>query len=95
MKKYLPPCEREFTSFPPRLSESLCSVDGTCTTSHASAGIETFQEKKEKEKVFSFSFFKKISIPLRLQHSYCGRRLCCNLGGIEMFQENKNKNKNK
>jgi hypothetical protein len=54
-----------------------------------------FQEKKEKEKVFSFSFFKKISIPLRLQHSYCGRRLCCNLGGIEMFQENKNKNKNK
>jgi hypothetical protein len=45
MKKYLPPCEREFTSFPPRSSKSLCSVDGTCTMSHASAGIEMFQGK--------------------------------------------------
>jgi hypothetical protein len=46
MKKYLPPCEREFTSFPPRSSESLCSVDGTYMTSHASVGIEMFQGKK-------------------------------------------------
>jgi hypothetical protein len=45
MKKYLPPCEREFTSFPPRSSKYLCSVDGTCTTSHASIGIEMFQGK--------------------------------------------------
>jgi hypothetical protein len=48
MKKYLPPYERELTSFPPRSSESLCSVDGTCTTPHASTGTEMFQGKKLK-----------------------------------------------
>jgi hypothetical protein len=30
-----------------------------------------------------------MSIPPRLQHSCRPRRLCCNLGGIEMFQEKK------
>jgi hypothetical protein len=43
MKKYLPPCEQELTSFPPPPSESLCSVGGTCTTPHALAGTEMFQ----------------------------------------------------
>jgi hypothetical protein len=43
MKKYLPPYERELTSFPLRSSKSPCSVDGTCTTPHASAGTEMFQ----------------------------------------------------
>jgi hypothetical protein len=48
MKKYLPPYERELTSFPPRSSKSLCSVDGTYTTPHASARTEMFQGKKIK-----------------------------------------------
>jgi hypothetical protein len=43
MKKYLLPCERAITSFLPRSSESLYSMDGTCTTPHALAGIEMFQ----------------------------------------------------
>jgi hypothetical protein len=43
MKKYLPPYEREITSFPPHSSESLYSMGGTCTTPHASIGIEMFQ----------------------------------------------------
>jgi hypothetical protein len=54
MKKYLPPCEREFTSFPPRSSKSLYSVDGTCTTSHASVGIEMFQGKIKIKIKFKF-----------------------------------------
>jgi hypothetical protein len=48
MKKYLPPYERELTSFPQRSSESLCSMDGTCTTPHALARTEMFQGKKKK-----------------------------------------------
>jgi hypothetical protein len=43
MKKYLPSRERELTSFQPRSSKSLCSVDGTYTTPHASVGTEMFQ----------------------------------------------------
>jgi hypothetical protein len=50
MKKYLPPFELEFTSFPPRSSESLCSVDGTCTMPHASVGTEMFQGRKKINK---------------------------------------------
>jgi hypothetical protein len=42
MKKYLPPYERELTSFPLHSSESLCSVDGTYMMPHASAGTEMF-----------------------------------------------------
>jgi hypothetical protein len=49
MKKYLPPCERELTSFPLYSSESLCFVDGTYTMPHASAGIEMFPGKKIKK----------------------------------------------
>jgi hypothetical protein len=45
MKKYLPSCERELTSFPPHSSESLYSMDGTCMTSHASTRTEMFQGK--------------------------------------------------
>jgi hypothetical protein len=48
MKKYLPPYEQELTSFPQHSSESLCSVDGTCMTPHASTGTEMFQGKKKK-----------------------------------------------
>jgi hypothetical protein len=55
MKKNLPPYERELTSFPPHSSESLCSVDGTCTTPHASVGTEMFQGKR----FFIFYFFSK------------------------------------
>jgi hypothetical protein len=54
MKKYLPPCERELTSFPPRLSKSLCSVDGTCTTPHASTGTEMFQGKNINKNKFGW-----------------------------------------
>jgi hypothetical protein len=56
MKKYLPPYKRELISIPPHSSESLYSVDGTCTTPHTSVGIEMFQGKKKKK-------FKKNSIP--------------------------------
>jgi hypothetical protein len=129
MKKYLPPYERELTSFPPRSSKSLCSVDGTYTTPHASArtemfqgkkiknskkiqshrgfsivvmddgyattlvGLKCFKKKKKKQNKKKFEKIQKNSIPPRFQHRCRGRRLCCNLGGIEMFQENKIKNK--
>jgi hypothetical protein len=53
IKKYLPPCERELTSFPPRSSKTLSSVDGTCTMPHASTGIEMFQGKKKIQKNFN------------------------------------------
>jgi hypothetical protein len=92
MKKYLPPCERELTFFPPPSSKSLYSLDGTCTTPHASAGTEMFQGTKINKFIYFyfyfilFYFFQKNSIPPGLQHSCRGRRLCCNLGGIEMFQ---------
>jgi hypothetical protein len=49
MKKYLPPYERELTSFLPCSSESLCSVDGTYTMPHASAGTEMFQAKNKNK----------------------------------------------
>jgi hypothetical protein len=55
MKKYLPPCERELTSFLPRSSESLYSVDGTCTTPHGSVGTEMFQGKIKIKIKFKFS----------------------------------------
>jgi hypothetical protein len=54
MKKYLPPYEQELTSFPPCPSESLCSVDGTCTMPHASAGTEMFQAKNFKKIKFGW-----------------------------------------
>jgi hypothetical protein len=71
MKKYLPPCERELTSFPPCSSESLDSMDGTCTIPHASAGTEMFQG------YFILFYFiqKKFNPPLP-------RRLLCGGGGI-------------
>jgi hypothetical protein len=50
MKKYLPPYERELTSFPQHSSESLCSLDGTYMTPHASARTEMFQGKKKQKK---------------------------------------------
>jgi hypothetical protein len=49
MKKYLLPYERELTSFPPCSSESLCSVDGTCTMPHASVGTEMLQAKNKNK----------------------------------------------
>jgi hypothetical protein len=52
MKKYLPPYERELTSFPPHSSKSLCSVDGICTMPHASTGTTMFQGKKIKKYKF-------------------------------------------
>jgi hypothetical protein len=58
MKKYLPPYERELTSFPPRSSESLCSMDGTCTMPHTSAGTKMFQG------IFFIFFSKKFNPPL-------------------------------
>jgi hypothetical protein len=76
MKKYLPPCERELTSFPPRLSESLYSMAGTCTTPQASAGTEMFQGKNinNEIKIKIKKNSKKFQSPLP-QRSRCARRL--------------------
>jgi hypothetical protein len=46
MKKYLPPYDRELTSFLPCSSESLCSVDGTPTRCPMlQQGLKCFKQK--------------------------------------------------
>jgi hypothetical protein len=84
MKKYLPPYERELTSFPQRSSESLCSVDGTCTTPHASAGAEMFQGKNKIKYKFGW-WLCCVPIPLPPQRSRRARQLRRGRGGLKFF----------
>jgi hypothetical protein len=85
MKKYLPSYEPELTSFPPCSSESLCSVDGTCTTPHASAGTEMFQGKK----LSNFFFSKKFQFHRGYSRAVVDDGYAATSVGLKCFKKNK------
>jgi hypothetical protein len=85
MKKYLPPCELELTSF--------CHAQANLSTLWMAParypmlqqGLKCFKEKKKSKKI-------KIKIQKKFNRTkastYChGRWLDYNLGGFEMFQD--------